>query len=697
MKRFITSILVFAVLSTLVPVVASAAAQPLPSPDETHPLVMQQAAAQVASAPLGRLSPFTAAARTPAVGGNGGLRAEVFGFALASSLSDPTIGYPSWNFSLLSTVAFFGLHVNDGGDLAADSGWGVWNSSQLSGLLAAAHGAGTRVVLTVILQDFSAGTPHMCAGLANRATTVSQTVAQVVAKGVDGVNLDYEGLGGSCANGQSPRSAMTDLAHQLRAALPAGSYLSVDTYASSAGDPVGFFDVPGLGANVDSIFVMAYDLEYSNWRHAPLSCSSFCLGPTGPLTGYYYNDTNVASQYTAVVPASKVILGVPYYGRKSCVSSPTANQYPTAAVTADGYRDAIGEAGVSTVQPGSYVVHHDANDVTGQERWDTWFNTALNCTRELYWDDATSLGKKYDLVNQDQLRGVGIWNLNFGGGSAELWNELAAKFGTTTAWYSLGGVLTSGADAASWGPNRLDAFVRGTDMAIYHRWWDGTLWQPWESLGGVATSDPTAVAWGNGRLDLFVRGTDNALHTRSWSGAWSDWQSLGGVFTSGPDASSWGPNRLDVFGRGTDFALYHRAWTGAAWSDWQSLGGVLTSDPTAISWGSAHLDVFGRGTDNALYHLGWNGSWGSWESLGGILVSGPDAASCGTGHLDVFVLGSDSALYQRGYNAAWGSWTRLGGRWTADPGAVCPPGGTSVSLLERGLDGALWFTGVPAS
>jgi hypothetical protein len=34
---------------------------------------------------------------------------EIFGVALASSLSDPTVGYPSWDFSLLSTVAFFGL------------------------------------------------------------------------------------------------------------------------------------------------------------------------------------------------------------------------------------------------------------------------------------------------------------------------------------------------------------------------------------------------------------------------------------------------------------------------------------------------------------------------------------------------------------------------------------------------------------
>src|SRR5258708_5390441 len=214
----------------------------------------------------------------------------------------------------------------------------------------------------------------------------------------------------------------------LRSALPQGSYLSVDTYASSASDPAGFFDVPGLNASVDSFFVMAYDLEYSNYSRAPTSCGSFCLGPTAPLTGYYCNDTSTAQQYTSTVPASKVILGVPYYGRKACVASATPNQYPTSSVVADSYLDASTEASSNLVQPGSYVAHRDANDPAGQERWDTWVNTSMNCTRELYWDDTVSLGLKYDLVNRDNLRGVGIWNLNYGGGAAELWADLNTHF-----------------------------------------------------------------------------------------------------------------------------------------------------------------------------------------------------------------------------------------------------------------------------
>lgn len=391
---------------------------------------MQQAAQQVAKAPVGKLTPFTSPPKMAAVGGAGGPLREVFGFALASSLADPTLGYTTWDFSLLSTVAVFGLHVQDDGTFANDSGLAVWNSSQLTGLLTVAHAHGTKVVVTIIEQDFSPGTPHMCSALIHANTTIAALVAQVKAKGVDGVNIDYEGLDGACGSGDplAARHAFTSFAAEVRNALPGGSYLSVDTYASSAADPLGFFDVPALAQSVDSFFVMAYDLEYSNYLHAPPGCKSFCLGPTAPLTGYYYTDTSTASQYAAAVPASKVILGVPYYGRKSCVGAPTADQYPNSAVIADMYLDANQEYLAPEVQPGSYTGHRDANDPAGQERWDTWVNTTLNCIRELYWDDQVSLGQKYDLVNRDNLRGVGIWNLNYGGGASELWASLNTYF-----------------------------------------------------------------------------------------------------------------------------------------------------------------------------------------------------------------------------------------------------------------------------
>ena len=108
-------------------------------------------AAGATSAPAGFLAPRAAsstskaaqpAAAVPAaiaasIPGRGGR--EVFGFALASSLSDPTIGYASWNYDVLSTVAYFGLHVNTAGFFAGDNGWTVWNSPALTSLVFGAN------------------------------------------------------------------------------------------------------------------------------------------------------------------------------------------------------------------------------------------------------------------------------------------------------------------------------------------------------------------------------------------------------------------------------------------------------------------------------------------------------------------------------------------------------------------------------
>lgn len=458
---------------------------PSPSPDATHPVAMQQAANAVASPPVKSAPAQYAPAISQTSQAASSPQREVFGFALASSLADPTVGFPSWNFSLLSTVAFFGLHFNDDGTIASDQGLTEWNSADLTNLLSTAHAHGTKVVLTIIKQDFVAGTPDMCAALANRATVASQTVAQVSAKGVDGVNIDFEGLSGTCPNGQTARAMMTDLANQLRTTLPAGSYLSVDTYASSASDPVGFFDVAGLNAYVDSFFVMAYDLEYSNDKRPPLSCATFCLGPTAPLSGYYYNDTTAASHYVATVSASKVILGVPYYGRKSCVSSATPNATPTGAVVADTYLSASTETSSPEVQPGSYATHRDANDPSGQERWDTWYNTTLGCTRELYWDDKVSLGLKYDLVNNDGLRGVGIWNLNYGGGAPELWDELAGHFERCT---SAGLSASVSSPQAAGAPIQLAASSAGCTNPQYELWVQYPGSNTWQVVQPYSTS-----------------------------------------------------------------------------------------------------------------------------------------------------------------------------------------------------------------
>jgi spore germination protein YaaH len=427
---------------------ASSGSAPIAAPsggDATHPWVMEQTGngdstvggtiqplygafpGDIATASMKTVGVLSAATPRP--------RGEVFGFAFGNaSLADPTYGYPAWSMNLLTTIAYFGLTLAwDGTILQSGSGWTTWNSSQLTGLVSTAHANGVRVILSVNLHDFSTSpTSTICSALypTRRATTIAQIAAQVTKMGVDGVNLDYEGTNTTCQYNYTLQSAITSLAKEFRAKLPK-AYIAVDTYSGSAGDSTGFFSIPALAPYVNSFFVMAYDMEYSNWSHLPLSCSSFCLGPTSPLTTYQYNLTKSMAQYTAVVPASKVILGVPYYGRKECVAgvTPTTaqpNAKPVNGTASDGYLDASTENGYSLNS--DYHAHREIHDVAGYERWDTWYSSAAKCTREMYWDDVASLGKKYDLVNKLGLRGVGIFALQYGGGAPELWQQLQQKF-----------------------------------------------------------------------------------------------------------------------------------------------------------------------------------------------------------------------------------------------------------------------------
>jgi hypothetical protein len=152
----------------------------------------------------------------------------------------------------------------------------------------------------------------------------------------------------------------------------------------------------------------------------------------------------------------------------------------------------------------------------------------------------------------------------------------------------------------------LDVFVRGTDSALWHRWYDGG-WSGWERLGGTLTSAPAAVSWSNGRIDVFAAGTDSALWHKWYDGGWSNWEPLPGVLISAfsaPTAASWAPGRLDVFVAGTDSAMWHK-WYDGGWSNWESLGGVLTTSPAAVSWGPNRIDTFVGGTDSAVWHKWW--------------------------------------------------------------------------------------------
>src|SRR5262249_36086964 len=90
--------------------------------------------------------------------------------------------------------------------------------------------------------------------------------------------------------------------------------------------------------------------------------------------------------------------------------------------------------------------------------------------------------------------------------------------------------------SSAWEPERLDVFVLGTNMGLFHKWFQGG-WGPsitdYEFMGGICTSQPEAVSWEPGRLDVFVTGTDRALYHKWFDGGWgpslTDFEYMGGI------------------------------------------------------------------------------------------------------------------------------------------------------------------------
>jgi hypothetical protein len=256
--------------------------------------------------------------------------------------------------------------------------------------------------------------------------------------------------------------------------------------------------------------------------------------------------------------------------------------------------------------------------------------------------------------------------------------------------------LTSG-PATSAEPSRIDVFARGLNGSMHHKSFGplqpwpisaGHAWTDWEDLGGQILDNPAVAVSEPGTLHCFARGSDNAMWHKWYAGGWHDWENLGGVITAGPAVSSWAPGRLDCFVRGSDGALHHK-WFQGSWSDWEGLGGQIIGNPAAVSWASGRIDVFARGTDDALWHKWYDNGWHDWESLGGTLSSGPAVSSMFSGRLDIFARGSDGAMWHKWFQEGWWEWESLGGQIVDAPATVASDSRT-IHCFARGLDDALY-------
>ena len=234
------------------------------------------------------------------------LRRQVMGFLPYWEVSDAVLDY-----EVLSTIAYFSVGSDKYGNLlkldpdgTPTTGWGGWTSSRMTSIINAAHTKGTRVVLTISVFAWTSGQAALQGALlgnpAARQNLAVQAADAVRARGADGINLDFEPIASGYAD------EYTLFVRAVRAELDkraAGYQLTFDTTGYIGNYPIEAATAPG---GADAIFIMGYDYR---------TASSGYAGSIDPLSGPAYDLQDTVNAYAARVAPSKLILGVPWYGR----------------------------------------------------------------------------------------------------------------------------------------------------------------------------------------------------------------------------------------------------------------------------------------------------------------------------------------------------------------------------------------------
>jgi spore germination protein YaaH/flagellar hook assembly protein FlgD len=350
-----------------------------------------------------------------------GPRRQVFGFLPYWEVNGAASRI---DYDVLSTIAYFSVGVNPNGTLkkrnpngTLTTGWGGWTSAGMTRVINAAHADGTRVVLTVTAFAWTTSQANVQRSILGsrsaRATLARQIVAAVRNRGADGVNLDFEPL----ARGYE--SEFVALLRTIRSELNRVRSGYQVTYATTA--YIGNYPLEAsVGSRAaDAIFIMGYDYRIGSASRS---------GSISPLSGPGYDLADTVRAYKRRVPGSRLILGIPWYGRawSTATSSPrsrtlTGAKYGySAAVTYENAIDYAKKHGRKWdgVEQSPYVVYRRRNCTNKYGCVTSW--------RQIWYEDAASLKRRYALVNEYDLRGAGMWALGYEGGRRELYKAISS-------------------------------------------------------------------------------------------------------------------------------------------------------------------------------------------------------------------------------------------------------------------------------
>ena len=251
----------------------------------------------------------------------------------------------------------------------------------------------------------------------------------VSAAGVfDGIDIDWEypgSCGATCDFRPEDKANFVELLRLFREKLDVLGAAKERDYLLTIAAPAGAdnyvpMDLAGIAAQVDWINIMSYDY-HGGWESSgPTNHISALFPSSCEPEGGDWTDKAVAAYLEAGVPASKLLLGVPFYGR----GWRAASVGDGLCVSASGVPRGTYEKGVDDYEVLAAKARTSFHDEASGTHWD------FDGSQFWSYDDPTSAGWKADYANCRGLRGVMFWELSGDDPASTLLDALAGQLRT---------------------------------------------------------------------------------------------------------------------------------------------------------------------------------------------------------------------------------------------------------------------------
>ncbi|KAL5291958.1 CHIA.2 family protein [Megaselia abdita] len=231
-----------------------------------------------------------------------------------------------------------------------------------------------------------------------RKNFVDSSLALVLEHGFDGLDLDWE-YPAQRGGAASDKANFVTWLKELKTEYKKKNLLLTIAVGSTSNLAEPSYDIPAISQHLDFINLMTYDM-YGSWDKF--------TGENAPLynTGTHSVDKAVTYWLQQGAPASKLVLGLAFYGRTFTLAKLANNGIGAAAPSP-------GHSGPFTKQPGFLGYNEICLDKTWNVVWDNEQRVPY-AYRGIQWvgyDNVQSIGEKVNYALSKNLAGVMIWSI----------------------------------------------------------------------------------------------------------------------------------------------------------------------------------------------------------------------------------------------------------------------------------------------